>query len=205
MHDQFAVTVATKEDGKEVYKRTLSVYELTAAMHNDEENADTAMANMLEDAINYAIEAQEAFNYTVGAKLGDGSAAPEWTADETHGWNGNVDVAVSLNLKDSIELNVYVVAPDAQATAKLNGETIEIKNTTTESVSLDATKYTRFTIDTIPVVDAMDELTIEIANCGTLIYSIKDYVVQNDSQPNLMAALAKYMQSVADVIGGNNQ
>ena len=195
MDDEYAVVVT--KDEKTLYAETLSVYKLAQEWHKDAAHADDKV--MLEDMINYGIEAQREFEngaVTMNA-LGTGTAnEPDW-GNVTGGVTGGHGdkVAITLSLKDKIELNVYVRDADATTT-----ETA-VKKTT---VNAGAETVTRFTFDDIPVKDAKvaKKLTVTLADGVTTFdveYSIADYVVmaKDGEQSALIEALMKYVDSVS--------
>lgn len=195
MDDEY--TVVVKKGDKTLYSETLSVRKLAGEWHKDVAHADDKV--MLEDMINYGIEAQREFKdgaVTMTA-LGTGTAnKPDW-GNVTGGVTGGHGdkTAITLSLKDEIELNIYVRDADATITgaqAKKN-----VVNTGSESV-------TRFTFDEIPVKDAKDavEFTVILSDGVTVFdvkYSIADYAVmaKDGEQSALIEALMKYVDSVS--------
>lgn len=231
MHDE--ITLIITNAGFECFKYTFSVYELAKEWVMDDEN----MVTMLTDMINYGIEAQKAFKYEPATEAEplpyEGtSEAPSWTATPGVGVsdeNQRDNVALTLSLKEKVQLNVYVNAPDANiSNVTFDGKacvegvdyTVERPNGKITRVNfhnidvVNAKKAAEFTV-TIPVAGSVDWVTPEqgssetdsqvLPGAGfTVKYSIADYVLlaleNGSSQSDLLIALQKYVDSVCEYL-----
>ena len=189
MDDEYTIVVT---DGTNtLYSETLSVYKLAKEWR--EAGFNTVL---MEDMINYGIEAQKAFEDAATMKpLGGGTGEkPKWTATEnagvTTGYEGKV--AVTLSLKEQIELNIYVRDTKAAST----------KGSTSCVVTESGEEITLIKIDDIAVSQAKEPIsfTVTMSDGSTfdVVYSIKDYVINalaasENAQSDLMVALQKYV------------
>lgn len=193
MDDEY--TVAVTKDGKTLYAETLSVRKLAGEWYADE---DTSDQTMLEDMINYGIEAQKTFEGTATmSALGGGTTqTPVWTATSGAGVSdGQQDkVAATLSLKEKIELNIYINDADATVTDVVGADAPAVEY---------VNGITRISFRDIPVSEAKNAVSFTVKlddrTSFDVKYSIADYAVQaqTGSQSELIKALMKYVDSVS--------
>lgn len=207
MHDEITITV--KKDGLEYYSDTISVYKLAEEWYNDLE-ASELKQTMLADMIAYGVEAQVAFKHNTGntdTLAGGSTNTPDWgEVDSTHGVSGisQNDVAVSLSLKDKIQLNIYIHDADTGVESLVLGEgwgsrVLKAGTDYTVEAKSGITRISIYSIDVVDVKEAVN-LTATLADgtVMTLKCSIADYVIQaqNGDQADLIRALQRYVDSV---------
>ena len=207
MHD--AITFTVKKGDAVWFEQTLSVYDVAKLWHGD---ADTSDQRMLADMIAYGNEARKEFDYNMTAQtqlstLTGGTAhIPAWKATQdagvTNGQESNV--AVTLSLKDQIELNIYINDAAAQISGvKLDGEDYAADNYTVDTSS---GKYTRICFHNIPVVQVKDAVEFAVTFNGEnfeMKYSIVDYSImaKDGGQKDLIRSLMRYVDSVRVYLG----
>lgn len=186
MDEEITYTI-TNADGATLFQKTVSIREVAGQWHAAKEYETT----MLEDMINYGLAAQTAFGKTSDmTALGDGTDGDQpWTATEAtvNGWEDG-EVAVSLNLKERIELNVYLKG----------GITADDIETTEVATVSEENGIFKVTFAEIAVKDVKNPVTLWVAG-NEITCSIVDYVVANTTQTDLMTALAKYVDSVSSL------
>ena len=208
MHDDITFTV---KKGDEVwYQETMSVYDVAKLWHED---ADTSDQRMLADMIAYGNEARKEFNYNMAGQstlptlTGASGYVPAWNATQgagvSNGQSGNV--AVTLSLKDQIELNVCINDKAAQVSdVNLADSAYDAVNYTVDTSS---GRYTRICFHNIPVVRVKDAVvfTVTLSNGETfeVKYSIADYAVlaKDGEQSALIRALMRYVDGVRAFLG----
>ena len=182
--------------GEVVFRKTASVYEAAQKWLADSETKDDTLVT---DMINYGIEAQKVFREEAPMEtLGSTDTTPRWTAIESgHGVNAGHenDVAVTLSLKDQIELNIYVHDVVTVSEGSTDGYTVE---------ALDG-GITRISYKDINVVDAANVVKMIADNGAEVTFSITDYCVlaKDGAQSELINALMKYIESVYLYMGKN--
>ena len=184
MDEKITYTI-TNEGGEVLFRKTVSIREAAEAWAEDE-----AYTDMVTDMINYGREAQLAFlgEYKMDA-LGETETVARWTdvaegSGVTAGHENNV--AVTLSLKDQVELNVYV-----------KGE-VEVAEANAE-YDIDTGKgITRISFNEIPVIKAGDAVQLTLSNGAEISFSITDYcaLAKDGEQGDLVNALLKYIESV---------
>ena len=195
MHDKITFTV-TDESGSVWFKKTVSLYDAAKMMYEDA-NSSQEEKTLLVDMINYGVEAQKVFKYNtekVSVLAESTTAEPKWESGAAY--DGTAAVAVSLNLKDEIELNVYV--KNADVTLEENESEYVVETD-------EASGVTRVTFHNIAVKDYDVQKAVTLSDESTLSVSIQDYVAtaladENNDQKDLLVALKKYVQSVCDYL-----
>lgn len=185
------ITYTIKKDGEDLFCKTVSVREAAEAWSNDDNtNDDTLVADM----INYGREAQKTFlgEYKMDS-LGDTDTVADWNVADGSGVDADHkdSVAVTLSLKDQIELNVYV------------NDVVTVEAGSTEGyVVEDVNGITRISFKDINVVDAHEAVVLNLSNGAEVKFSIADYcaLAKDGAQKNLINALMKYIQSVCDYV-----
>lgn len=198
---QDAITFTVKDGETVLFTKTVSVYDAAQEWASDNKPADDIL---VADMINYGAAAQEAFDYGVGKTMEGGTVGDvvgEWNtadADVTEGFEDMI--AVSLNLKERIELNVYV-----------NSANVQIAESDAYTVTTTANGITRITFDTINVKDVKTPIELTFTVEGepvTVKYSVEAYVaaaLAMGGQDDLMTALQKYVDSVSAYLPTNAQ
>ena len=135
------------------------------------------------------------------------AVAENWTATDGAGVSNDQQdkVAVTLSLKDQIELNVYINDKAAKiSNVKFDGADYAEANYKVDTTS---GKYTRVSFFDIPVVDVKKavEFTVTLSDdtVFTVKYSIADYAVvaKNGEQGALIQELMEYVDSVSAYLG----
>ena len=209
MRDDLTFTLT--KDGEMWFSETMSIYDAVMAWYED--SGDVVYKTMLANMLNYGRAAQEAFDYNVSG-MGEAmltSTQSDWgEVDLTHGVSdGYADqVAITLSLKERVELNVYVNDKAAEIDEVTIGEGEE-KTTLAEGTdyTVDATSgsYTRIVFHNIPVRDVKQTVNFKVTLSDgefRVKYGIKDYVVTalqdaENTQHDLLEALQKYVDSVS--------
>lgn len=209
MRDSLAFTLT--KGAETWFAETLSVYDAVMAWY--ESSGDEDYKTMLADMLNYGRAAQEAFDYNTSG-MGEAmttSTQSDWgEADLTHGVTDGYEdkVAITLSLKERVELNVYVNDKAAEIDEVTIGEGEE-ETTLTQGIDyiVDKTsdKYTRIVFHNIPVRDVKQTVNFKVVLADDefhVKYGIKDYVVAalqdaGNTQSDLLVALQKYVDSVS--------
>ena len=201
MTDTVTVSIT---DGTNVYKYTTSIREAA-----EEQFALTGSSNyktLLADMLNYGAAAQKRFNYRkdalANADMSDAmekaatETAPTWEVKCAGVTQGTADnVAVTVALKDSIELHLYVKdAALAKENVAADGYTVSVENKDTYSI---------ISISGINVYQAKNAVTCGFTTSDGTEYSvttsISDYVAQalKDAaeETDILTALQKYVEA----------
>ena len=200
--------VVLKDGDTVLYSETLSVYDLTKEWYADDNHA--AQKVLLEDMINYGIEAQKEFLETHTStmdNLGDGTTdTPDWSTANSASVPSDYasKIAATLSLKDRIELNIYINDADATVSDVAGTDTYALERTN---------GVTRISFREIPVSQAKNAVSFTVHldenDSFAMTYSIADYVVnaladESNPQKDLLVALQKYVDSVVSLIGPDN-
>lgn len=191
MDEKITYTITNKVD-EVLFRKTVSIYDAAEKWLADGNTDDD---DLVVDMINYGREAQKTFlgEYKMNS-LGDTDTVADWNVVDGHGVNAGFenDVAVTLSLKDQIELNVYV-----------NDDEVTVEAGSTEGCVVENVNgITRISFKDIPVVDAHEAVVLNLSNGAEVEFSIADYcaLAKGGAQKDLINALMKYIQSVCDYV-----
>ena len=191
MDEKITYTI-TNTAGEVLFRKTVSIYDAAEKWLADGNPNDN---DLVVDMINYGREAQKAFlgGYKMDS-LGDTDTVADWNVVDGHGVNAGYenDVAVTLSLKDQIELNVYI-----------KGEVKESDVSASESFVFESGNgITRISFKDIPVVEAHKAVELKVVNGPEVKFSIADYcaLAKDGAQKDLINALMKYIKSVCDYV-----